>query len=137
YRGPGVIKVLELRPVRTRIRFAHQELDLEVQAAASPTSATHDPELTTRVEFSGRYRGQPFSGDVLTGDELTFQGTRREFRLRGHATTRTSRLELDGRVSDIFKDTGIDAQTALSGRTLADLRFLFPRRVGTPGYAIA
>lgn len=124
YRGPGIIRILALEPIRSRIRFVHRGIGLDLQTAAvaldAPVGA--GAPLTTRIDFEGTYGGAKFAGDVLTSRELTFQDTGRYFSLRGHAVSGKTRLEVDGRAADLFKASSVDAHVALQGPSLARLR---------------
>jgi len=117
-RGPGVVRVLALEAVRSKIRFVHRGLDLDVQTAAAPAEADMAP-LTTRVTFDGTFRGAPFSGEALTGPELTFLETGRSFPIRGHALASGARLDVDGRATDVFTLAAVDAAVALKAPSLA------------------
>ena len=85
------------------------------------SAATGSP-MTTRIDFAGTYGGAAFSGDALTSHELTFQGTGRSFPIRGHALSRRTRLDVDGRAADVFNASVVDAHVALQGPSLAQLR---------------
>jgi hypothetical protein len=135
YRGPGRLKVLSLEPHRTKIRFIRRDIDFDVIAAASsaepgangqPPDASHP----TRIEFRGEFSDTEFSGEVLTGELLTFLETGESFPMRGHASAGKSRLDVDGTVADLFNPSAIDAKVRLAGPSLSKLNPFF--RISLP-----
>ena len=120
-RGPTRIRLMSIEAVRSRIRFAHRGLGLDLQTAASPVEAAEAP-WTTRVAFEGTYRDAAFSGEALTGPELTFLDTGRPFPLRGQVVSNGARLDVDGQATDLFTLAGIDAKVALRTPSLASLK---------------
>ena len=128
-RGPGRVKVLRLEPHRTAIRFVRRDVDLEVTAAASsPEAGSEDlqPDAAhpTRVAFKGEFGGTAFSGEVLTGEMLTFLETGESFAVRGHGSAGKTRLYVDGTIADMFDPSAIDTQMRLSGSSLSKVPFL-------------
>ena len=119
-RGPTRVRLMSIEAIRSKIRFAHRGLDLDVQTAASPVESPQAP-FTTRVVFEGTYREAPFAGEVVTGPELTFLETGLSFPLRGHAVSSGARLEVDGEATDLFELAGIDANVTLRSPSLAPL----------------
>ncbi|HEX3138750.1 MAG TPA: AsmA family protein [Rhizobacter sp.] len=124
-RGPGRFRVLALEAHNSRLRVVHQGVNLVLQTSATSLPQPEGP-LTQRVEFSGRFRDAPFSGDTLTGPVLTLQQTGRFFALRGQAHTGQTVLQMNGKVADLLKLGGIDAQVQLDGPSLAQLKPFFP-----------
>lgn len=129
-RGPGQVKVLRLEPHRTTIRFVRRDVDLEVTAAASSSEAGSEdlkPDAThpTRIAFKGEFGGTAFSGEVLTGELLTFLETGESFPLRGHASAGKSKLDADGTIADLFSPSAIDAKVRLAGPSLSKLDTFF------------
>ena len=114
-RGPGIVKILALEPVRTRMRFIHRGIDLDVRMESSASK----PPASTDV--TGIYRGLSFSGNVTTGNEITFQGTRRRFPIHGHMVTRDTDLVLSGSAADVFERIDVDALVTLRGPSLAEI----------------
>lgn len=137
-RGPGIVRVLALEPTRSRIRFVHRGIGLDVQTAAVPLHASVEggSPLTTKIDFEGTYGGATFSGDALTGRELTFQDTDRFFSIRGHAVFGKTRLDVDGRAADVFRGSRVDVHAALQGSSLALLQpFVLATLPESPPYA--
>jgi uncharacterized protein involved in outer membrane biogenesis len=134
-RGPGRVKVLRLEPHRTTIRFVRRDVDLEVTAAAS-SSETGSEDLKpdaahpTRIDFKGEFGGTSFSGEVLTGELLTFLETGESFLMRGHAAAGKSRLYVDGTIADLFNPSAIDAKVRVTGPSMAKLGPFF--RISLP-----
>ena len=125
-RGPGRIRVMTLEAHRSRVRFAHAGIDLEIVATASPpaaaaTASQSGGALTNRITFSGRYRGEKFAGDALTGPLLTFRESGISFPLRGHAAAGKTRVDLDGTVTDMFDLAAMDATVRAAGPSLSRL----------------
>jgi len=129
YRGPGRYRVLRLEARRSTVRFVNRGLDLEFTATETPAElvpagtagAAPDVPLSSRIRFAGAYMGSKFAGDVLTSAVITLQDTGTLFPLRGRAAAGATRLEVDGRVADIFRFGRIDARAHLTGPTLAQL----------------
>jgi uncharacterized protein involved in outer membrane biogenesis len=129
-RGPARIKVLRMEPHRATIRFARRDIDLDVTAAASsPQTGSEDlqPDAAhpTRIDFKGEFGGTAFSGEVLTGELLTFLETGESFPLRGHASAGKSRLHVDGTIADLFNPSAIDAKVRVAGPSLSKLHAFF------------
>lgn len=123
-RGPGRVKVLRMEPHRTKIRIIRRDIDLDVVATASEAGANGQPpdaSRPTRIDFKGEFGGTEFSGQILTGALLTFLETGESFPVRGHASTGTSRIDVDGTVADLFKPSAIDAKVRLAGSSLSNL----------------
>lgn len=114
-RGPGVVKIFALEAIRTQIQFIHRGIDLDLKIGAS---AGKPPGTTL---FEGTYQGATFSGDLTTGNEVTFQGTQRMFPVRAHMVTGGTDLVLDGRAADVFDRMDIDARATLHGPSLAEI----------------
>ncbi len=124
-RGPGRVRIMALRADNADVRFVDGGVDLVVEATARPADAGGDPALPMRIEARGAWRGIDFAAGLLSGDELTFLGSGRSFRLRGHLEAGGARLEIDGRaadVGDLDDDASIDAELALAAPSLAPFR---------------
>ena len=124
YRGPGRFKVLAIETYRSRIRFAHRGIELEVVGASTraESGAQPDPTLSTKIDFEGKFRGHAFAGAVLTSDLLTIQETGKSFALRGHASSGNTRIYADGTFADLLKLSAIDAKLRITGPSLAKLQ---------------
>jgi uncharacterized protein involved in outer membrane biogenesis len=127
YRGPGKYKLLSVETHRTSIRFARPGIALDVIGIWNPAEsgeavAQPDSNLSTRIDFDGKYRGAAFAGAVLTSDLLTIQETGRSFPLRGHVTSGKTRVDADGTVADVLKLSAIDAKLRIAGPSLVELQ---------------
>ncbi len=131
YRGPPRYKVLAVETHRTSIRYAHRGIDLDVVGTSTRATqaepggepdAQPDPNLSTRIDFAGKYRGAAFAGAVLTSDLLSIQETGRSFALRGHVTSAKTRVDADGTVADLLKPSSIDAKLRIAGPSLVTLQ---------------
>ncbi len=127
YRGPGKYKALTVEMHRTSIRFARPGIALDVIGIWNPAEsgeavAQPDSNLSTRIDFDGKYRGAAFAGAVLTSDLLTIQETGRSFPLRGHVTSGKTRVDADGTVADVLRLSAIDAKLRIAGPSLLELQ---------------
>jgi len=146
-RGPGRFKVLALQAERASLRFRHQAADLDLRARATPiedaagvaaaasgaaagSGVAVDAPLTTRVEIEGEWRRLPLTISASTGPALSFLETGSMFPLRGFATAGGARLDLDGRLGDVFREPLADARITLAAPSLASLAAFIesPRR---------
>ncbi|MET0350537.1 MAG: AsmA family protein [Rhizobacter sp.] len=125
-RGPGKFKFLRLEAHQSRLRFVHEGIGLDVKTAATDLPAGAAP-LATRIAFEGTWRDGPFTGSADTSRVLTFLETGEAFSLRGHGQSGKTRLDADGQVTDLFKLDAVEADLALSGPSLADVRRLLPQ----------
>lgn len=123
-RGPARLLVLRLEPVRSQLHVVHQGVGLTLQTTSSPL-AQADGELTQRIGFSGTYRDAAFAGETLAGPVLSLQRTGELFTLRGEARSAQTQLHVDGRMADLLKLGGLDAQVKLSGPKLDQLKPFF------------
>lgn len=125
YRGPGKVKLQSLEARNSTIRFVRRDVNLDMTASASPAQARGDKQPDadhpTRVRFKGEFAGAPFEGDVDTGALLTFLDTGIDVAIRGFATAGKSRLEVDGKIADLFDPSAIDGEIHVSGTSLANL----------------
>lgn len=125
YRGPGKVKLQSLEAHNTTIRFVRRDVKLDMTASASQAQARgdkqSDAEHPTRVRFKGEFAGAPFEGDIDTGALLTFLDTGVDVAIRGFATAGKSRLEVDGKIADLFDPSAIDGDIHVSGTSLANL----------------
>jgi len=120
-RSPGRITVHTLEAHRTTVRFVNREIDLHFVGVASPLEKPAEDGLSSRITFEGRYEGAPYAGVAFSTGVLSFRSSGVVFPLRGHVTSRTARVELDGVFSDLFDIGTFDAKLRLSGSTLSDL----------------
>ncbi|MBX3620970.1 MAG: hypothetical protein KF891_13450 [Rhizobacter sp.] len=128
-RGPARIRVMRLVAERTQLRVVHQGVQLVLQARSSPlpTTAGQGDGFTQRVDFSGTLRGAPFEGHALSGPQIHLYDTGEPFALRGDVQAGTTRLTLDGRITDLLQLAALDARVSVRGETLAALKPFMPR----------
>jgi uncharacterized protein involved in outer membrane biogenesis len=119
-RGPPRVYVRTLEAHDSRVRFVDQRLKLDIQTASRPL-ATPDGPYTQRLDFSGRFQGAPFTGAGDASAVLSFRDSGQFFSVRGHGETGRTRLEVEGRVADLFKLAGVDAELRVAGPSLAQL----------------
>ena len=135
YRGPGRFKVLAVQGDRAVVRFAHEllELDLEATASANPdrdsgvhaaptpsseSGAAAEP-MPTRLDVRGTWRGVPFAIDATTSEVLTLVETGRMLRARGRIVSGSARIDFDGHLGDIVRDPRFDTRVAAAAPSLA------------------
>ena len=124
-RGPGIFKVLAVRGENASVRFAHERLELDLEAKASEghddaaSGAGGGEPMPTRLVVQGSWRGVPFGIDAATGEVLSFAETGRPFRARGAVTAGGARLDFDGHLGDLFRDPIVAARVALAAPSLA------------------
>jgi uncharacterized protein involved in outer membrane biogenesis len=141
-RGPGQVKVLSLLPERTRIRFLHQSLGLDLTATASDlpepaTLARHPLPMPRRIDIRGDLGDIPFTFQAEAAERLTFIETGEAFPLRGHAATGKARLAFEGTVADLFDPSTVDATLRLGGPDLGQLgKALSAPLPDTPPYEV-
>ena len=124
-RGPGRYKVERLLAQNATVRFRSAAIDLVLEATASPnTTDASAVAMPTRIELAGQWRKVPFAASVASGAVVSFVGTDSTFPLRGHVTAGGSRLDIDGRAGDIFREPRFDARVLLAGDSLAPFQAL-------------
>jgi len=130
-RGPGRFKFITLEAHRSKVRFLHRGVELDLHTAASPLDkpstieASPEP-LVSRIDFSGTWRGAAFKGMADAPLVLSLMESGHAFALKGHAITGGNRLEVEGLVTDLFKLTAVDAKLHLKGPSLASLHPFVP-----------
>lgn len=123
-RSPGEVRVLTLEAHRTQIHFVNRAIDLDLVATAAPLeteSARSDEGLSTQILFEGSYQGHGFSGEALSGRVLSFRESGLTFPLRGHIVSRSTRLEVDGFVTDLYDLGPMDVKVRIAGPTVSQL----------------
>lgn len=126
-RGPARMLVLSLETLRSSLHLVHQGVGLTLQTTSSPLPQPEGT-LTQRISFSGTYRDAPFAGEAVAGPVLSLQQTGEFFALRGQAKSAETVLTLDGRMADLIKLSGLDAQVHLRGPSLGQLKPFFPHQ---------
>ncbi len=107
------------------------------QKAGDAKAAPVNKAYTTLFAFEGTYHDAKFHGNALTGDVLSFQESNIEFPIKGHLVAGTTTLDLEGRVADAAKLSGIDVRLKMAGQTLANLYpFLLLPLPATPPYQV-
>lgn len=123
-RGPGLVRVMTLQAVRSKIRFFNGEADLDITAQATPVEAAvaeppgADP-LSNKLAIDGKYRGVRFEAAGLAGSVISFRDSDYTFPLRGHLTAGKTRIDVDGTFTDLFDMGPMDAKVRVAGPTLS------------------
>src|SRR3954469_7651796 len=125
-RGPGKIRVLTLDAQRSKIHFINEGIDFEIVAQTTPVDVNARPSpvdevLVNNLNVNGTYQGVRFNGSALIGNFMSFRESRQWFPLRGHLSAGKTRLDIDGRLADIFDLGPVDAQMRLAGDSFAHL----------------
>jgi uncharacterized protein involved in outer membrane biogenesis len=115
------VTVHSLEAHRTTIRFVNRGTDLHFLGAATALEQPTEDGLSTRITFEGSYQGAPYTGVAMNAGVLSFRGSGITFPLRGHMTSRSTRVELDGLFSDVFDIGAFDAKVRATGSSLSEL----------------
>ena len=146
---PSKFRISSLSVTRGKLQFVDRgipfQLGVDVDTftpsaeakAGNAIAAADNTRYTTRYRFEGKYHDAGFSGQAVTGDVLSFQESNIPFPIRGQLVAGTTRLNLEGTVSDAAHLTGIDVQLRIAGRTLANLYpFLLLPLPASPPYQL-
>ena len=131
--SPSKLRISSLSVTRGHLDFVDRGIPFQIGIEAS----TFDPQLrdkasdatarpdnskyAARYEFAGQYHDAKFSGNALTGEVLSFQESGIPFPIQGHLLAGTTKLDLEGTVTDAAKLSAIDVQLHIAGQTLANL----------------
>lgn len=139
-RGPGTVRVMTLHAERTKFHFLNEGIDFEIRAASAPAKQADDASaagLPNELSYEGRYQGIPFSGAARIGNFMSFRASGEWFGVRGHLAAGKTRLDVDGRLSDIFDLGPVDARMRLAGDSLSRVHpFLKLRPPSSRPYAL-
>ncbi|MGC3872773.1 AsmA family protein [Halomonas sp. GXIMD04776] len=113
---------LELDDTALTYRSPDQELLLRVNAES--TSIGDEDESRVRLWGNGRRQGEPFEYDVEVGPLLTLDDPDKAYPVQGWATSRKSRLEVDGNLEQPLKIAQAQGSFQLSGPNPARLNRL-------------
>lgn len=127
-RGPGRVRVQVLDAQRSRLRFVHGGLDLELALANQAVAgAATGPSPPQALSLQGTRHGVDFHGQFQTPAELTLYDTGVWFDLQGELTTGDAKLGVKGRVHDLLQLGGLDADLHATGDSFAPLGTVFSR----------
>jgi uncharacterized protein involved in outer membrane biogenesis len=130
-RGAGRVRVLSLDAQRSRVRFVHRGLDLEIVLETTPLPADKasavagGPELTKSLTLRGSRNGVAFDGQAATSAVLTFFDTGESFSVQGELTAQHARLIVQGTAHDLIQLAGLDGDLHVSGHHVGDLAAVF------------
>ncbi|HEV7822878.1 MAG TPA: AsmA family protein [Burkholderiales bacterium] len=118
--------MLTLDAQRSKIHFINEGIDFEIVAQTTPIDVNAKPSpvdevLVNNLNVDGTYQGVRFNGSALIGNFMSFRESREWFPLRGHLSAGKTRLDIDGRLADIFDLGPVDAQMRLAGDSFAHL----------------
>jgi uncharacterized protein involved in outer membrane biogenesis len=146
---PSNLSIGTLSVDQGRLRYIDhgQPFDIDVQAETfDPTKqeqvkdAKAKPEndrYATRYVFKGKYHGASFSGNALSGEVLSFQESGVPFPLKGDLVAGTTKVSVEGTITDAANITAIDTQLKIQGQTLANLYpFLLLPLPASPPYVL-
>ncbi len=113
YKGVGKYVVLSLSAENSEISFNNHALQLNITAKSSPNLTS--TQLPNKIKFSGSYLKGPFDGVVLTSSKVTFQKTNELFDMNGYANQGKNKINIVGKVGDVYRDALIDAEVGVTG----------------------
>ena len=132
---PFTIEQLSLKQVKVELRDAVRDVQGDIDVS---TIAPADQPYRTRLEFSGRYEGDPFSGVGLTGEALSLQDTDVAVPLDLQLKAGATELSIQGEVGDVLVQPRIDARVKIAGPSLRTLYPTLPLALpSTPPYRLA
>ena len=116
-----------------RVRFIDEKIPMSAivqthatdqQAQALSRRADTPPvnnRYAMRMDISGKYRGNPFSGQARSGNVVSLQNTGLPFPLQLDLKTGDTRLQMEGSVADVLQLSGVDMRMQIAGPTLANI----------------
>lgn len=112
---------LEVRGLRIDgARFAYRDAKMNIRADAT-AQTRNEARYPTRVEFTGDWRGAPFSGVMQAGSVLSVSNSNQPFAVQLSMKASGTTLEAEGEVTDIATWGAIDTQLMIAGPSLASL----------------
>jgi uncharacterized protein involved in outer membrane biogenesis len=146
---PSKLRISTLSVDQGRLRYFDHGQPFDIDVAASTFDPAKQEQVkdadakpvnnrySTRYAFKGSYHGAGFSGNALSGEVLSFQGSGEPFPLKGDLVAGTTRLSVEGTVADAANITAIDTQLKIQGQTLANLYpFLLLPLPASPPYML-
>ena len=111
---------------RSTIHFINEAIYFEIVAKTAPIDGSAnipavDDALLNDLTVNGKYQGVPFIGAARIGTFMSFRDSLEWFPLRGHLSAGKTRLDIDGKLADIF-DLGPGTCADPSRRRLAGAR---------------
>jgi uncharacterized protein involved in outer membrane biogenesis len=132
---PFTIEQLSLKQVKVELRDAVRDVQGDIDVA---TIASADQPYRTRLEFSGKYEGDAFSGVGLTGEALSLQDTDVVVPLDLQLKAGPTELMIQGQVGDVLVQPRIDARVRIAGPSLRTLYPTLPVALpSTPAYRLS
>ena len=120
-RGPGAVRIMTLAAQRSKMRFVNDGIDLDIVATTAPADAAASADaLPNHLTVNGKYQGVKFSGAARIGTVMSFRASGAWFPIRGYVAAGKTRLDIDGRLADIFDLGPVDAKIRLAGDTLSN-----------------
>ncbi len=121
-RGPGTVRVMTLAAQRSKIHFVNEGIDFDIVAAFAPADGAASADaLPNHLTVNGKYQGAKFAGAARIGTVMSFRESGEWFPIRGYVAAGKIRLDIDGRLADIFDLGPVDAQIRLAGDTLSNV----------------
>ena len=115
---PPALDVRGLRIDGARLAYRDAQQKIRADARAQTRNEARYP---TWIEFTGDWRGAPFSGVVQTGNVLSVMNSNQPFVLKLSMKASDTTLEAEGEITDIATGGGIDMQLMIAGPSLASL----------------
>jgi uncharacterized protein involved in outer membrane biogenesis len=146
---PSKLRISTLSVDQGRLRYMDHGQPFNIDVLASTFDPGKQQEVkdadakpvnnrySTRYAFKGDYHGAKFSGNALSGEVLSFQGSGVPFPLKGDLVAGTTKLAVEGTIADAANITAIDTQLKIQGETLANLYpFLLLPLPASPPYML-
>ncbi|SHE62345.1 Uncharacterized protein involved in outer membrane biogenesis [Modicisalibacter ilicicola DSM 19980] len=108
----------------TSLAYRAPESDLLLRVNAESTAVGETSEAGVRLRGSGSRRGEPFEYDLKVGPLLTLNDPDKAYPVQGWATSRQSRLEVEGSLEQPLKIARVQGKFRLSGPNPARLNRL-------------
>lgn len=120
-----------------KVAIQVQTFDELARSGASQADAKQDTrKFASRYTFEGMYHDGAFKGEAIAGPILSFQETGIPFPIKGTLDANTTKVKVDGVVTDLANLSGIDVDLSIEGNTLASLYpFLLLPLPASPPYA--
>ncbi len=115
---PPALEVQGLRIDGARLAFRDAKMNIRADATAQ---TRNDARYPTRVEFTGNWRGTPFSGVMQAGSVLSVSNSNQPVAVQLSMKASGTTLEAEGEVTDVATGAVIDTQLMIAGPSLASL----------------
>ena len=147
--SPSKLRISTLSVDHGRLRYIDHGEPFEIEVQGSTFDPASQPRVkdaearpdntrySTQYTFKGKYHDAAFSGTALTGEVLSFQESGVPFPIKGNLLAGTTKVQVEGTISDAANISAIDTQLRIQGKTLANLYpFLLLPLPASPPYQL-